>query len=66
MTALLSAVLLAGCSGSNGTGGSSNGRGSSSAGAGTTASAGTTAHATVTISPAKQYQRIAGFGVSEG
>jgi hypothetical protein len=28
--------------------------------------AGVTAQAKVTISPVKQYQRIAGFGVSEG
>ena len=57
--AVLAAALLAGCSGSSG-GSSSSGSGSS----GSSGGAGVTAH--VTISPAKQYQRIAGFGVSEG
>ncbi|MBO0803984.1 MAG: hypothetical protein J2P25_13035 [Nocardiopsaceae bacterium] len=50
--ALLTAALLAGCGGSGGSGGAPGASG--------------TAQATVTISPARQYQRIAGFGVSEG
>jgi O-glycosyl hydrolase len=56
--ALLAAALLAGCGGSSG--GGSSGGGSSGGGAGVTA------QAHVTISSVKQYQRIAGFGVSEG
>ncbi|HZC39117.1 MAG TPA: glycoside hydrolase family 30 beta sandwich domain-containing protein [Streptosporangiaceae bacterium] len=36
------------------------------AGCGGSSGGGGAAHATVTINPAKQYQRIAGFGVSEG
>ncbi|HEX6525528.1 MAG TPA: glycoside hydrolase family 30 beta sandwich domain-containing protein [Streptosporangiaceae bacterium] len=53
--AALTASLLAGCGGSGGSSGSSGGGG-----------VGVTAQATVTISSAKRYQRIAGFGVSEG
>ncbi|HUN31933.1 MAG TPA: glycoside hydrolase family 30 beta sandwich domain-containing protein [Trebonia sp.] len=48
---LLAAALLAGCSGSSG---SSDGGASA------------TGQATITIRPAQWYQRIAGFGVSEG
>ncbi len=36
------------------------------AGCGGSSGGGVTAHATVTVNPAKQYQRIDGFGVSEG
>jgi O-glycosyl hydrolase len=46
---MITAALLAGCSGSSGGSGAS-----------------VTAQAKVTISSVKQYQRIAGFGVSEG
>lgn len=54
--AALLAGLLAGCTGSASGGLGSGGSGSS----------GGSAQATVTISPARPYQRIAGFGVSEG
>jgi O-glycosyl hydrolase len=54
--ALLAAALLAGCGGSHS--GGSHGGGSHGEGSG--------AGAYVTISSAEQYQRIAGFGVSEG
>jgi glucuronoarabinoxylan endo-1,4-beta-xylanase len=52
---MFAAMLLAGCSGSSGSSGSAGG-----------SVAGVAAQASVTISSAKQYQRIAGFGVSEG
>jgi O-glycosyl hydrolase len=55
---VIAAALLAGCSGPSSPSGSS-----SAGGAG---AVGVAAQANVTISPAMQYQRIAGFGVSEG
>ncbi len=56
---LLAAAMLAGCSGSSSSSGPSGSSGSGEAVA-------ATAHAKVTIISAEQYQRIAGFGVSEG
>ncbi|HTX09672.1 MAG TPA: glycoside hydrolase family 30 beta sandwich domain-containing protein [Solirubrobacteraceae bacterium] len=51
-------LLAVGC------GGGSHGAGRS--GSSSTTTAGPSSQATITINPAKQYQRIAGFGVSEG
>ena len=64
---MLAAALVAGCSGpgSGGSGSSSGGSGSSGSSGGG-GEAGATARAKVTISAVRQYQRIAGFGVSEG